>query len=68
MKLKTLLILAVIACTPYVWNGYKLSDCDFEANYKCEFIHGVGVVMPPLAFVTVWFGDDSKDDDDASKI
>jgi hypothetical protein len=58
MKLLPLLIIAVIACTPYVWNGYKLSNCDFESNYKCEAIHGIGVVIPPAAFITVWFDDD----------
>ena len=49
-----------LMCTPYVWNAYKLSNCDFESNYKCEAIHGIGVVIPPTALVTVWFADDSK--------
>jgi len=60
MNFKTLFIIFVIAVTPYLWNGYKLSNCDFESDYKCEIIHGIGVVVPPLAFVTVWFGDDGE--------
>lgn len=46
--------------TVAVWgtNVYKLTQCDFQAPYKCEAIHGVGLV-PPLAFVTVWFDHDT---------
>jgi len=61
MKLSALLILAVLAFAPYVWNAAKFIDCDFESNYKCEAIHGVGVVIPPAAFITVWFGDDEDE-------
>lgn len=42
----------------WIWNTVKLASCDFEPNYKCEAIHGVGVVIPPLSIVTVWYGDD----------
>ena len=48
---------------PYASNGYKLSQCDFEAPYKCEAIHGIGVIIPPAAFVTFWFDHDSEDQD-----
>lgn len=60
MKLSTLLIFAVIVFTPYVWNAAKFASCDFESNYKCEVIHGIGVFVPPAAWVTVWFGDDGE--------
>lgn len=43
-----------------VWNAVKLASCDFESNYKCEVIHGAGLVVPPLSLVTVWFADDGK--------
>jgi len=56
----TLVIVALLAFTPYVCNGYKLAGCDFEPSYKCEVIHGLGVIVPPAAFVTVWFDDDRK--------
>lgn len=48
--------------TPYIFNGVKLANCDFESPYKCEAIHVIGVVVPPSAFITVWFADDSKED------
>ncbi len=50
----------VAAFLPYVWNGVKLANCDFESPYKCEAIHGIGVVVPPSSIITVWFEDDSK--------
>lgn len=48
----------LIGIVPWVWNGVKLLRCDFESDYKCEVIHGVGVVIPPTSLITVWFGDD----------
>ena len=50
----------VFAVGCWVTNLYKLGQCDFEAPYRCEFIHGVGLVGP-LAIPTVWFDDDSKE-------
>ena len=37
-------------------NIYKLINCDFEAPYKGEIVHGIGII-PPAAFVTVWIDD-----------
>lgn len=55
-----LYIVIIAACfAPYITNAYKFSNCDFESGYKCEIIHGAGVVFPPSAIVTVWFDDDS---------
>lgn len=58
----TLLVLVVVWCVvsfvAWGWNAVKLTSCDFEPNYKCEFIHGAGLVAPPLSILTVWFGDD----------
>ena len=54
------LIIFIAAVTPYIWNAAKFASCDFEANYKCEAIHGIGVVVPPAAIVTVWFDDDGQ--------
>ena len=48
----------VIGGGSWVWNAVKLASCDFESNYKCEVIHGAGLVVPPLAIGTVWFADD----------
>lgn len=51
-------LVAMFVIGGWVWNAVKLTSCDFESNYKCEFIHGAGLVVPPLSIVTVWFGDD----------
>ena len=40
-------------------NIYKLSECDFEAPYKCEVLHGVGLV-PLFSPIFVWFDIDTK--------
>jgi prepilin-type N-terminal cleavage/methylation domain-containing protein len=48
----------VIGFGSWVWNAAKLASCDFESNFKCEAIHGAGLIVPPLSVVTVWFADD----------
>lgn len=58
MKLTTLLIIFAIAITPWVWNAAKFAQCDFESNYKCEIIHGIGLFVPPASWITVWFDTD----------
>ncbi len=58
MNMKTMMILFAILVTPYLLNGYKLINCDFKSDYKCEVIHGIGAVIPPMAFITAWFGSD----------
>lgn len=35
-------------------NFYKLTSCDFESPYKCEVVHGVGI-LPPVALITSWY-------------
>jgi len=59
MKIITIYALSVIL-TLSVWgiNFSKATDCDFKSDYKCEAIHGFGVVVPPASFVTVWFDTD----------
>lgn len=59
MNGKTLLIIFVLAATPWIWNGVKFANCDFESDWKCEVIHGAGVFIPPAAYITVWFDTDS---------
>ena len=54
------IILACLAVWPV--NLYKLCKCDWSNdNWKPEIIHGIGVVMPPASYVTVWFGTDAKE-------
>ena len=54
-----MVLIFVFLAVSYIVNAYKLSGCDFEPNYKCEFIHGVGLI-PTLQIVTVWFDTDEK--------
>ena len=58
------LICIGIACLA-VWpfNLYKLIKCDWtNDNWKPEIVHGIGVVLPPASYVTVWFGTDAKEE------
>ncbi len=55
-----MLLIAAIFATPWVWNGVKFANCDFESDWKCEVIHGAGVFIPPTSYITVWFDDDSS--------
>ena len=50
-------VVFVIVAWPY--NMYKLTECDFESDYKCEVMHGLGVI-PALAPFTVWVGTDKE--------
>lgn len=50
------LISLVAVC--YVNNVLDFVDCDFQAPYKCEIVHGVGVVLPPVSVVTTFVGTD----------
>lgn len=46
------LIILVIG-TGWVKNVIKLSECDFQAPYKAEVVHGIGI-LPPVGMVTGW--------------
>ncbi len=48
-----IIIIALIGCIGWVKNLIKLAECDFEAPYKAEIIHGVGLI-PPVGAVTGW--------------
>jgi hypothetical protein len=37
----------------WVKNIIKLADCDFEAPYKAEVVHAVGII-PPVGMITGW--------------
>jgi prepilin-type N-terminal cleavage/methylation domain-containing protein len=43
----------VVVGTGWVKNLIKLARCDFEAPYKAEIIHSVGL-LPPVGMVTGW--------------
>ena len=47
----------VLMALPWVFNVVKFVECDFESqgNHTCEIIHGIGAVVPPASWITVWF-------------
>lgn len=57
--MRWMIIFGLIVVAPWFVNVWKFTDCDFESNWKCEAIHGAGVFVPPLSWITVWFADDS---------
>lgn len=52
-------IIGTVFLVAYVINVIKLSECDFQAPYRCEVIHVVGL-FPPAQIVTSWFDSDKK--------
>lgn len=52
-----LVVLFIIGC--WIVNLVKLVECDFEAPYKNEAIHAIGLI-PVASVVTVWFGVDDN--------
>ena len=53
------IVICLVIGVSWVTNIVKLTDCDFESNYKCEVIHGLGII-PLVAPITVWFDTDAK--------
>lgn len=49
------IVLAMLGC--FIGNVIKLVGCDFEAPYKCEAVHAVGLIAAPLSLITVWYND-----------
>ena len=60
MKTETvaMIIILALAAIPWIWNAVKLTNCDFDAPYRCEVVHGIGLTVPPSSIITVWFDDD----------
>jgi len=53
----TFMLYAVCA---FLINAYKLTQCDWETPIKCEAVHALGLVVPPLSLITVWSDDDTQ--------
>lgn len=53
--LVVIIIITLLLVLPVGWvkNIIKLTQCDFEAPYNAEIIHGVGIV-PIVGAVTGW--------------
>ena len=43
----------LLVAVSWISNIVKFVGCDFEASYKCEAIHAIGL-FPPASVVTVW--------------
>jgi len=54
------LIIFIFVVICWIVNLVKFTECDFEAPYKSEIIHGIGVFMPPASAVTCWFPIEEK--------
>jgi len=53
----TAVIIVLVVAISWITNFVKLTECDFNAPYKCEAIHAFGLI-PAVSPVTVWFGVD----------
>ncbi len=55
--MKNIIIIYIIIVTiigvGWVKNLIKLTECDFQAPYKAEIVHCIGLV-PPIGMVTGW--------------
>ena len=49
-----LLVVAVFAMA-WIINIAKFFACDFDAPYKEEIIHFLGIVIAPGSIITAWF-------------
>lgn len=57
LGISAMVMVAIFGFGCWVMNLVKLCKCDFDAPYKGEVIHAVGVFVPPTAVITVWFND-----------
>lgn len=48
------LLVPVFTIGCWIVNIVKLVNCDFEAPYKQEIIHAIGLI-PGVSIVTCWF-------------
>lgn len=39
----------------WVVNVVKFCKSDFDAPFKEEIIHGLGIILPPISMITCWF-------------
>ena len=46
-------VLVIVVSAGWVQNIIKLTECDFEAPYKAEIIHSIGI-LPPVGMITGW--------------
>lgn len=49
--------LGVVVRIAWSVNIIMFTECDFRPDYKCEVLHGLGII-PMFAPLTIWFGVD----------
>ena len=59
MKLETgiisfYIVLGVYSILTWLINLMRFIHCDFEAPFWEEIIHGLGIILPPVAWFTAW--------------
>lgn len=47
------LVIVLAALAGWIQNIVKFTECDFEAPYKAEVIHGAGII-PPVGMIVGW--------------
>lgn len=47
-------LLCLLTIIGWFLNIIRLFGCDFASPYRCEVIHGIGLIAPPAASVTGW--------------
>ena len=48
------IVLVLYFVISWIWNLVLFLRCDFQASYKEEIIHGLGVFFFPISGITVW--------------
>lgn len=49
------MIFHIIYFITWVINLVQFLRCDFEAGWKEEIVHALGIFIPYTSFITVWF-------------
>ena len=44
-------VIILVVVLLWIANAIEFSKCDFESPYKCEVMHGIGIVVAPLGWV-----------------
>lgn len=50
----------ILVGVSWVVNLVKLTECDFESDYKCEALHVIGLV-PFISLGAAWVGSDEDE-------
>lgn len=52
----TMLTIVIVPVLSFIVNFVMFFNCDFNfiESAKCEIVHWIWVVIPPLSIVTVW--------------